>query len=113
MSFSANSFRVASLLARSLPTCLPRPIRTPPSQPPLYGGKAPAQQTGSATAGEYAPLLDSEKRPITAGGFVKGGPVIFKDISEKAGLTTWNYKLGTPQKQYILETIGSGAALID
>jgi hypothetical protein len=58
-------------------------------------------------------VLDSEKRPITAGGFVKSGPVIFKDISEKAVLTTWNHKMGAPQKQYILETIGSGVALID
>ncbi len=88
-----------------------------PSQPPLYGGNAqtaPAQQqTGSATGGVFAPVLDSEKRPITAGGFVKTGPVIFQDISEKAGLTTWRHKMGTPEKKYILETIGSGVALLD
>jgi hypothetical protein len=89
----------------------------PPSQSPLYGGNAssapPQQQTGSATAGVFAPVLDSEKRPITAGGFVKSGPVIFDDISEKAGLTVWQHKMGTPQKTYILETIGSGVALLD
>ena len=88
-----------------------------PSQPPLYGGNAQAapaqQQSGSATAGVFAPVLDAEKRPITAGGFVKTGPVIFEDISEKAGLTTWQHKMGTPQKTYILETIGSGVALLD
>lgn len=87
------------------------------SQPPLYGGNsqtAPAQQqSGSATAGVFAPVLDAEKRPITAGGFVKTGPVIFQDISEKAGLTSWQHKMGTPQKTYILETIGSGVALLD
>ena len=88
-----------------------------PSQPPLYGGNPAstggAQQTGSATGGEFAPVLDSENRPITAGGFVKEGPVIFKDISEQAGLTTWKHTMGTPQKRYILETIGSGVALLD
>jgi hypothetical protein len=72
-----------------------------------------APQGGSATAGTFAPVLDSEKRPITAGGFVKTGPVIFQDISEKAGLTAWHHKMGTPEKPYILETIGSGACLLD
>jgi enediyne biosynthesis protein E4 len=88
-----------------------------PAQPPLYGGNttavAPQEQSGSATAGVFAPVLDSEKRPITAGGFVKDGPVIFKDISEKSGLTVWQHKMGTPQKAYILETIGSGVCLLD
>jgi hypothetical protein len=46
-------------------------------------------QSGSATAGVFAPVLDSEMRPITAGGFVKDGPVIFKDITQQAGLSTW------------------------
>lgn len=87
------------------------------SQSPLYGGSAtsaPAQQqTGSATGGVFAPVLDSEKRPITAGGFVKTGPVIFRDISSQSGLAVWQHKMGTPQKQYILETIGSGVGLLD
>jgi hypothetical protein len=88
-----------------------------PSQPPLYGGSAASesalQQTGSATGGVFAPVLDAEKRPITAGGFVKTGPVIFQDISQQAGLTGWQHKMGTPQKPYTLETIGSGVALLD
>ena len=58
-------------------------------------------------------MLDAEKRPITAGGFVKDGPVVFKDISQQAGLTTWKHVMGTLQKAYILETIGSGVALLD
>ncbi len=73
----------------------------------------PPQQGGSATGGVFAPVLDSEKRPITAGGFVKTGPVIFQDISEKAGLTVWKHQMGTTEKKYILETIGSGVALLD
>jgi hypothetical protein len=58
-------------------------------------------------------VLDSEKRPITAGGFVKTGPIIYQDISEKSGLTVWHHKMGTPQKTFILETTGSGVALLD
>lgn len=75
--------------------------------------QTPQPKIGSATGGEFAPILDSEKRPITAGGFVKTGPIIFQDISEKAGLTSWHHKMGTPEKNYISETTGSGVALID
>jgi enediyne biosynthesis protein E4 len=70
-------------------------------------------QGGAATHGTFAPVLDSEKRPITKGGFVKGGPVIFMDVAEKAGLTSWHNTMGSPQKNYILETNGSGVALLD
>jgi len=86
-----------------------------PSTPSIYGAHAATtpQQGGSATAGAFAPVLDSEKRPITAGGFVKQGPIVFQDISEKAGLNAWHHKMGTPQKPFILETIGSGVALLD
>jgi hypothetical protein len=88
------------------------------SQPPLYGGNATSNrggqpEGGSATKGVYAPVLDSQNRPITAGGFVKTGPIVFKDISQQAGLTTWTHTMGTPEKKYILETIGSGVALLD
>lgn len=48
-----------------------------------------ASQGGSATGGTFAPVLDSEKRPITAGGFVKSGPLIFEGISKQSGLTVW------------------------
>jgi hypothetical protein len=85
-----------------------------PSSPPLYGGSTSTpQQGGSATGGTFAPVLDSEKRPITAGGFVKEGPIIFQDISAKAGLTSWHHTMGTPKKNNIKETTGSGVALLD
>jgi len=66
-----------------------------------------------STGGAHAAVLDSEKRPITAGGFVDSGPVIFKDISEKAGLTGWRHVMGTPEDTFIIETVGSGVALLD
>ncbi len=86
-----------------------------PSTPPLYGGTSTTTPPsgGSATAGVFAPVLDAEKRPITAGGFVKTGPIVFQDISEKAGLTVWRHKMGTPEKRFIIETTGSGVALLD
>src|ERR1700721_2395376 len=93
------------------------PQSTPQSQPPLYGGSSQSgpspQQGGSATAGTFAPVLDSEKRPITAGGFVKSGPVVYQDVSKKSGLTVWRHRMGNPEKNYILEAIGSGVALLD
>ena len=76
------------------------------------GAQAPAQG-GSVTAGVFPPIYDSNKRPITIGGTVKTGPVIFKDIAKEAGLTTWTHRMGSPQKRTIVETIGSGVALLD
>ena len=66
-----------------------------------------------STGGSHAAVLDAQHRPITAGGFVASGPIIFQDIAEKAGLTTWTHHMGTPQKNSILETVGSGVALLD
>jgi enediyne biosynthesis protein E4 len=81
---------------------------------------APAAQqkpADAATAGDTSSphqiQLDAQHRVITAGGFVKTGPVVFEDISEKAGLTKWTHKMGTPAKDYIIETKGSGVGLID
>ena len=76
----------------------------------------PAQQGGMggiASAGTFAPIYDSEKRPITAGGFVDKGTVVFEDVTKAAGLASWRHVMGTPQKRYILETDGSGVGLID
>jgi hypothetical protein len=66
-----------------------------------------------STGGSHAAVLDSEKRPITAGGFVDSGPRVFQDISEKAGLTRWRHVVGTPETAFIIETVGSGLALLD
>jgi hypothetical protein len=66
-----------------------------------------------STAGAHAAVLDSENRPITAGGFVDSGPVVFQDVAQQSGLATWRHVMGTPDKTYILETVGSGVGLID
>jgi hypothetical protein len=68
---------------------------------------------GIASAGEFAPVYDEQKRPITAGGFVDKGTIVFEDVTMAAGLYGWRHEMGTPQKKYILETDGSGVGLID
>jgi hypothetical protein len=60
-----------------------------------------------------APVYDEQKRPITAGGFVDKGAVVFEDITKQAGLSGWTHKMGVPQKSFIIETNGSGVGLID
>jgi hypothetical protein len=66
-----------------------------------------------ANAGPQEAQFDSEHRPITAGGFVKSGPVIFQNVAAAAGLTGWHHTAGTPAKQLILEAKGPGLCLLD
>ncbi len=68
---------------------------------------------GSSTGAAREGIYDAEHRPITAGGFVKSGPVPFEDITAKSGLSRFQHVAGTPQRKYILESIGSGVALLD
>jgi hypothetical protein len=75
--------------------------------------QASGTQGAVSTGGAHAPVLDSEHRPITAGGFVENGPVVFQNIADKAGLTSWQHVMGTPEKQFIIETVGSGVGLLD
>ncbi len=76
---------------------------------------SPMQPTQGAvsTGAAHAAVLDKEKRPITAGGFVKNGPIVFQNVAEKAGLTGWRHVMGTNEARFILETVGSGVAIID
>jgi len=82
------------------------------SDKPREGGQ-PSAVGGVNTGGAHAAVLDSEHRPITAGGFVKDGPVLFKDIARQAGLTSWKHVMGTPEKKFIIEANGSGVCLLD
>src|SRR6185437_3948290 len=56
---------------------------------------------GNATGGAHAAIHDAENRPITAGGFVKSGPIVYQDISQKSGLASWTHVMGTPEKKFI------------
>ena len=69
--------------------------------------------SGVKTGAAHSAMLDDKQRPITAGGFVKNGPRVFDDVAAQAGLTTWHHQMGTPEKKFIIETVGSGVALLD
>ena len=71
------------------------------------------QATGVSTGAPHAPVKDALSRPITAGGFLDGAPVVFVDIAKQAGLDKFHHRSGGPQKATILETPGSGVALFD
>ncbi|WP_263359223.1 CRTAC1 family protein [Acidicapsa ligni] len=117
MSFSLRTkitnIAVASILfAAVLPAVTTAVYSQDTKTPPNKAQTAPTA-LGSATGAARAAILDNQQRPITAGGFVKDGALVFKDVSESAGISTWHHHMGSVQKDYILDTIGSGVALID
>ncbi len=114
MSTVIRSAAAWALLAAGLPSLLfaQAPQMTVPAQQPTEGAQ-PAAKSGQETGSPHPLLLDAQHRPITEGGFVKDGPIVFEDASEKAGLTNWTHQMGTPAKTYIVETKGSGVGLID
>ncbi|MGC1312558.1 MAG: hypothetical protein WA857_09960, partial [Candidatus Acidiferrum sp.] len=72
----------------------------------------PSPSSGMSTGGAHAPVKDALSRPITAGGFVDGVPVVFADITNQAGLDIFHHRSGSPEKNTILEAPGSGVALL-
>ena len=117
----AAALLVRLLLATLLPAQAPSDGGTPPAPPQSVPQSAPQEGTsqkasppgGIAAGAPQKAEYDSEHRPITAGGFLKSGPVIFLDTAEKAGLTSWHHTAGTPEKRFILEAKGAGVALLD
>ena len=83
---------------------VPQAPQQKPQQPP---------QGGVSTGGIYAPVRDALSRPITAGGFVDGAPVVFEDVTQRSGLGAFRNRTGTPEKNYILELATGGVALFD
>ncbi len=77
----------------------------PPSNP-----TASQSQSGTSTGGAHAPVKDAQQRPITAGGFVSGAPVIYVDITHAAGLDKFHHHAGSPEKRTILEKLFPAAA---
>jgi len=66
-----------------------------------------------STGGAHPSVKDAKSRPITAGGFVDGAPVIFADITKQSGLDKFHHRSGSPEKSTILDAPGSGVALLD
>ena len=85
-------------------------------QEPKPSQEKPASQGevgGVNTGGAHAPVKDAESRPITAGGFVDGAPVVYADATHESGLDKFRHESGSREKRTILETPGSGVALLD
>jgi len=97
------------LFAQQLPGANAAPIHSSTGQPQ----PSRPQGGGMANAGPQAAQFDSLKRPITAGGFVKSGPIVFQNTAGPAGLTRWHHIAGTPEKRLILEAKGPGVCLLD
>src|SRR6266542_185291 len=71
------------------------------------------ESMGVSTGPQHAAVKDAQSRPITAGGFVDGAPVVFEDITNSSGLDKFHHRSGSPEKATLLETVGSGVALLD
>ena len=87
--------------------------KSAPTQGEKPGEEQRPVRAGVTTGGMYAPVKDALSRPITAGGFVDGAPVVFADATQKSGLASFRHHSGTEQKKYIVEVPGSGAAILD
>src|SRR6185437_11323747 len=70
-------------------------------------------QTGMANGGLQKAVFDDQHRPMIAGGIVKSGPIVFKNVAEAAGLTRWHHTAGSHVKRLLLEAKGPGVCLID
>jgi hypothetical protein len=68
---------------------------------------------GVSTGVAHPAQKDAEHRPITAGGFVDNAPIVFLDVTRKSGLAKFHHRSGLPDKKTIIETPGSGVALLD
>jgi len=81
----------------------------------LHGQEPPRRVSsmGSNSGAGERPVYDAQKRPITAGGFVDSGPVVFQDVTKAAGLSGWSHVMGNADKRLIIDTNGSGLGLID
>ena len=115
-SHSRSRRAFSSRLGAGLLACFMIPAMLPGQTPEASKPHAQVEgisPSGMATGGVHPAQFDSAHRPITAGGFVKTGPVIFIDDAERAGLTTWHHTAGTPEKHFILEANAAGVALLD
>ena len=91
-----------------------RAVQSQQSQQRASTTQNPSAATrGVSTGGAHPAIKDAKSRPITAGGFIDGAPVIFSDITKSAGLDKFRHRSGTPEKNSIIDAPGSGVALLD
>lgn len=99
------------LLLSAAPLALSQQPARPRAEQPQT--PAPPNPSGMATGGVHAPVKDALSRPITAGGFVDGAPIVFTDITREAGLDKFHHRSGSREKTTIIDVPGSGVALLD
>ena len=85
--FRASSL-LLTLLAGTFVQVLGAQVTNPgsptPNQPSALPAENPRPRKGRRDTGPPQPAqFDEQHRPITAGGFVKSGPVIFEDIRRR------------------------------
>ena len=66
-------------------------------------GSQPAASSGATTGGAHPATYDTEHRPITAGGFVKSGPVVFQDIAARPAWTGFITPSAHPRRTTFLK----------
>ena len=112
----ASAFFIINLAA-AFSLCAQQPpdphIATQKATGEHQSGAPGAMTGGMANAGPHTAVFDSQHRPITAGGFVKTGPIVFQNVAATAGLTRWHHTAGTSEKRLILEAKGPGVCLLD
>ena len=104
---------IGTLLVLSMTGLSPLGAQLSSSDARMSAQEGPQKQGGMASGGAQKAEFDSHHRPITAGGFVKTGPVVFMNTAEQAGLTRWRNTTGTAAKKIIIEAKGSGVCLLD
>src|SRR5882672_9985155 len=97
-----NSLRIAAVLMSFLAVIFFLSALSA-AQAPDQNSK-PSPGMGVSTGAAHPAVKDSKSRPITAGGFVDGAPVVFEDITMKSGLEIFHHRSGTPEKRSIIET---------
>jgi hypothetical protein len=88
MTFLPSKFLPALLLMPILLT-----LRGAAQEPEERKPQKP-ESMGVATGNPHAPVKDALSRPITAGGFVDGAPMVFMDITRQAGLGKFRHRSG-------------------
>ena len=80
------------------------------SSPPFKGAVQKVTANGMS-----APAAGREVKGLTttADGFVDSGPIIFDDISRQSGLASWHHTVGDRKAEFIIQSLGSGVALLD
>jgi len=109
--------RIALIGTRELLTTLVLagllPVAVVAQQAPAQPPQQPERPAGVSTGGAYPAVRDALSRPITAGGFVEGAPVVYQDVTERSGLGKFRNRSGSPEKKFILEVATGGVALLD